>query len=291
VKRRFTLQPGVWPVHGWLGLGLIIIFWVLNWNLPGLRTHWGFFPLWLGYCLTVDALVFTRKGNSLLTRNPASYVGLFLISAPAWWLFEVINWRTQNWLYIGEEYFTDIEFFLLSTLSFSTVMPAVFGTAELTDTFHCIKRIKQGQQFTLRPAILFSLFAVGCLTLALLLIWPHYFFPFVWISVYLILDPINVWLGNRSLLRYVADGNWRPVFALWSGCIICGFFWEMWNYYSYPKWIYRIPFVDFLHIFEMPLLGYLGYLPFSMELFALYHLFMGLLKPGRGQDYIQILPD
>src|SRR5450759_1150472 len=68
-----------WPAHGWLGLALVGIFWSLNWALPGLRTHWAFFPLWLGYCITVDALVFWRKGNSLVTRNPRAYVGLFLI--------------------------------------------------------------------------------------------------------------------------------------------------------------------------------------------------------------------
>ena len=30
--------------------------WPLNWGLEGMRSHVGFFPLWLGYCLTVDAL-------------------------------------------------------------------------------------------------------------------------------------------------------------------------------------------------------------------------------------------
>ena len=289
--RRFTLQTGVWPAYGWLGLGLAIIFWILNWSIPGLRTHWGFFPLWLGYCLTVDALVFTRKGNSMLTRSPASYAGLFLISVPAWWLFEVINLRAQNWFYIGEQNFTDIDYFLLSTLSFSTVMPAVFGTAELAGTFNWIKRRKGGLMFKLKPASLFSIFTAGCLMLMLLLIWPDYFFPFVWISLYLIIDPLNVRIGNRSLLRYAADGNWRPIFSLWIGCLICGFFWEMWNFYSYPKWTYKIPFFDFLHVFEMPILGYLGYLPFSMELYALYHLVIGLIKPGGNQDYLQILPD
>ncbi|HJO32576.1 MAG TPA: hypothetical protein QGI62_00395, partial [Anaerolineales bacterium] len=34
---------GQWPTHGWLGLGLIAVFWPLNWALTGLRTHWGFF--------------------------------------------------------------------------------------------------------------------------------------------------------------------------------------------------------------------------------------------------------
>jgi len=53
------------------------------------------------------------------------------------------------------------------------------------------------------------------------------------------------------------------------GAVICGFFWEMWNYFSYPKWIYHTPGANFLHIFQMPLLGYGGYVPFAWELFAL----------------------
>lgn len=73
-----------WPVHGWLGLGIVAVFWALNWSLPGLRTHWAFFPLWLGYCLIIDALVVQRKGDSMLTRSPRAYVGLFLVSMPAW---------------------------------------------------------------------------------------------------------------------------------------------------------------------------------------------------------------
>ena len=64
----------------------------------------------------------------------------------------------------------------------------------------------------------------------------------------------------------------------------------MWNFYSYPKWLYRVPSVGFLHIFEMPLLGYGGYIPFSLELFALYHLVVGLLKRREGRDFVQIVP-
>jgi hypothetical protein len=43
----------------------------------------------------------------------------------------------------------------------------------------------------------------------------------------------------------------------------------MWNYWSWPKWIYHTPGVQFLHVFEMPLLGYGGYVPFALELFGL----------------------
>jgi len=65
------------------------------------------------------------------------------------------------------------------------------------------------------------------------------------------------------------EGNWRPIVSLSFGALICGFFWEMWNYYSWPKWIYHTPGTEFLHVFEMPLLGYAGYIPFALELYAL----------------------
>jgi hypothetical protein len=41
----------------------------------------------------------------------------------------------------------------------------------------------------------------------------------------------------------------------------------------------------------MPVLGYGGYIPFSLELFALYHLIAGLATRGRLQDYIELTPD
>jgi len=30
-------------------------------------------------------------------------------------------------------------------------------------------------------------------------------------------------------------------------------------------WIYSIPYIDRFHLFEMPILGYSGYLPFGLE--------------------------
>jgi hypothetical protein len=48
--------------------------------------------------------------------------------------------------------------------------------------------------------------------------------------------------------------------------------------------------VSFLHVFEMPLLGYLGYLPFALELCALYHFVAGLLSRRR-DAYLCVVPD
>ncbi len=192
------------PAHGWLGLALVAVFWTLNWRLSGPRTHWGFFPLWLGYCLAVDGLVLLRTGTSLLTRSWRKYIGLFLVSAPVWWLFEAVNWRLQNWHYQGGELFTPLQFWTWATLSFTTVIPAVFGSAELVASFGWLRRLGRGP--VLRPDLPTTrvFIIAGLAMFALMLVWPRLFFPFVWLSVYFILEPLNVWLGNHNL------AHWTP---------------------------------------------------------------------------------
>jgi hypothetical protein len=273
--------------HGWLGLALIIVFWILNWTLPGHRTHWGFFPLWVGYCLLIDALVFWRTGTSLLKRSLRQYVGLFLVSAPVWWIFELFNMRTQNWTYVGAEIFTPFEYAFWTTLSFTTVIPAVFGSAEFFASFDFVKRLQRGPVVGTDKRTTRLFFVTGWVMLVLLWAWPQVFFPFIWISLYFILEPVNVWLGNRSLAHRTQKGDWRPVIALWLGVLLTAFFWEMWNYYAYPKWVYHVPWGDWLHIFEMPLLGYGGYLPFALELYALYHWVRGVLG-DKETDYVKV---
>lgn len=271
------------PPHGWAGLALIVVFWALNWSLEGLRTHWGFFPLWLGYILLVDGLVYFRKGASPVTRSLAGFAAMFLISAPAWWLFELINYRTQNWVYIGREHFSDLAYALLASLSFSTVIPAVFVTAELIGTLDWVRNRESGKVLTLPPA---AMFALGTAMLAALIIWPRWFYPFVWLSVFFLIEPLNRRMGNPTLSSRISSGDWRPLIALALGGLICGFFWELWNYFSYPKWIYQIPFFGFGHIFEMPILGYGGYIPFAWELWAIYHLLSGALRKSGWQPSV-----
>ena len=129
------------PLHGYLGLVLVATFWYLNWTLPGLRTHWGFFPLWLGYCLSIDALTYRLKGDSLLTRDTRLYFLMFMVSIPFWWLFEALNVRARYWEYIPVDSFSDLAYALYCTLNFSIVLPAVFCTAQLFWTFSWLRRI------------------------------------------------------------------------------------------------------------------------------------------------------
>jgi hypothetical protein len=275
------------PPHGWMGLVLVFVFWYLNWTLPGTPTQWGFFPMWLGYCLAMDGLVLLRTGTSLLKRSWQRYIGLFLISAPVWWLFELLNLRTQNWIYLGTGVFTPPQYFFWTTLSFSTVIPAVFGSAELIASFGFLKPLRPGLVIGTDIRTTSAFFALGWIMLALMLAWPKVFFPFLWLSLYFILEPLNIWLGNRSLAAWTKNGDWRPVISLWLGVLLTAFFWEMWNYYSFPKWIYHVPWGNWLHIFEMPSLGYGGYLPFALELYALYHFVVGFFGDRRS-DYVRV---
>ena len=67
--------------------------------------------------------------------------------------------------------------------------------------------------------------------------------------------------------------------------LICGFFWEMWNFFSLARWNYAVPFVHRFQIFEMPLLGYAGYLPFGAECAVIADV---LIKRGVGNHLIRI---
>ena len=129
--KRLLRPTPVLATHGWVGVLVITLFWPLNWALPSLRTHLLFFPLWLGYVLAVDSLVLRRCGTSILSRSPRGFALLFVCSIPAWWLFEAFNWRTQNWYYLGDGQFGWLTYSVLTSVAFSTVMPAVFETAEL----------------------------------------------------------------------------------------------------------------------------------------------------------------
>ena len=115
-----------------------------------------------------------------------------------------------------------------------------------------------------------------------------FFYPLIWITVFFLIEPLNIVMKNRSLFQYTRERDWRPVAALCIGCLVCAFFWEMWNYFSYPKWYYYLPMVNFFHIFEMPLLGYIGYLPFSLELFSVYNFITGI-SGDRGNEYIKLV--
>jgi hypothetical protein len=266
------------PVHGILGLMLIAMAWPASWLQLYPLAEYSFFPLWLGYILLIDALVLRRKGTSLLARGPKAFLGMFLASVPLWWAFEGINYFTQNWQYFGASEYSALRYFLVASWHFSIVIPAVFETAELMGSLGLMKRFVQGPALPVSRIFLLVAMALGAASLASLVLWPHYAFSSSWLCLFLLLDPINYLRGRPSILAWLRRGDWRLVVALGGGALVCGWFWEMWNYWAYPKWQYTIPYLDFAHVFEMPLLGYGGYLPFGLEVYAVYHFLSGLVE-------------
>jgi hypothetical protein len=263
------------PPHLALGLGLVAFFWFASWTHLGALGEYAFFPLWLGYILTVDALVAIRKGTSLLTRAPREFLALFALSAPVWWIFEFHNYFLLNWHYLGARDLSFWEMLLIGTLDFSTVMPAVFETRELIGTGAWVERWHARAPLRVtRRGLWVTLYVAVCLFAGVLFL-PRYFFPFTWIWLFLFVDALNFLRGRASLIEQASRGDWRNIVTLALAGLVCGFFWEMWNIFAMPKWYYTVPFVNFAHIFEMPLLGYGGYIPFAWELYALYHFVRG----------------
>jgi hypothetical protein len=59
--------------------------------------------------------------------------------------------------------------------------------------------------------------------------------------------------------------------------LICGLMGEFWNYWAGSRWIYSVPFFGEWKVFEMPVLGFLGFPPFALECWVLYHLIQAVL--------------
>ena len=275
ISRKASLS--LLPFHGALGLTLIAVSWPASWLQVIPVGQYSFFPLWLGYILTVDALVLRRTGSSLLTRNLGAFLGMFLVSVPMWWVFEGINYSTQNWHYLGAEGYSKLRYVVVASWHFSIVVPAVFETAELVNSFESTNRFQRGPPMPISRRLLIGAILLGLLSLAALFVWPRYAFPATWSCLFLILDPINYLRGQPSVAARLRMGDWRVVVAMGVGALVCGWFWEMWNYWAFPKWHYTVPFLEYAHVFEMPLLGYGGYVPFGLEVYAAYHFLTSLV--------------
>jgi hypothetical protein len=135
---------------------------------------------------------------------------------------------------------------------------------------HIFDKQKLKKKHKLTKVGLYTIIASGIVSFFLHLAFPAFAFPLVWLSFFLILDPINYMHKQPSIIQHWKDRKLAIPFTLAVAGLIIGFFWEFWNYWAIPKWTYTIPYLGFLKIFEMPILGYLGYIPFAFEIYAMY---------------------
>ncbi len=248
---------------------------------------WYFPIIWFGYIFLIDAVIYKLKGHSLIMSRKEQFVKALILSALIWWLFEVINLKLGNWNY-GTLNLFNIRTLVKAIISFATVLPAIIETYELLKTFNLFNKYKLEKHHNITHSFLHLMTFIGIIMIALTLLWPKYFFPLIWFAFFFILDPINYLHSQPSIIGYWKSGNYKiPLILIVTG-IIMGVLWEFWNYYAVIKWYYEIPFVGFFKIFEMPILGYLGYGPFAFELFAMYYFVRSLHFPKTTHSFIEL---
>lgn len=261
--------------YGVLGI-LVILFVEINYFLKIEPFATWYFPIvWFGYIFIVDAIIYKIKHNSLLSNRRWDFIGLLVISALFWWIFEFFNLSAKNWAYEGIEAVTIKNFY--GTLAFSTVLPAFFETVELIRSVHLFDKFKLHKRHKITKTFLHTMMAIGFISFALVVFLPRYFYPLVWVTFFFLLDPINYMHKQQSIIQHLKDKKLTIPLSLLLAGIILGFFWEFWNYWAVPKWTYDVPFLEFFKIFEMPLLGYLGYFPFAFELYAMFFFVRSLM--------------
>jgi len=224
---------------------------------------WFYLFAWWSYILIVDGWVYRHRGESLMISYPGRFVFLSLWSVVFWSFFELFNFHLQNWRYTGLPLETPIRwggYFL----AFATVVPAILETSDLLDT--AFQRPVSVEPL-MQPGR-WACFSVGALCLMLPLFWPTLFYPLVWGAPIFLLDPVNELMGGQSLLSDWRSGTLRRLVLLMTAGFLCGFLWEFWNMFSGAHWTYHVPGLDGWKIFEMPVLGYLGFLPFAVSVFT-----------------------
>lgn len=229
------------------------------------------FPLfWYGYILLLDSLNYWLQGRSLISHRRREFWLMLPISAFYWYIFEGYNRIIQNWVYINTPPEEWIEI-TMKIVSFATVIPALYETTDLLGALSWASKWPRNRPLIPNnPAFVFLI--LGLLLSILPLLFPKLFFWSVWLGPFLLLDTINDRLGRPSILRDWRMGDLRRTTLFLTAGYICGFFWEFWNYWAYTKWIYTVPVPEMAHIFEMPILGFLGFGPFGLETFAFWTL-------------------
>jgi hypothetical protein len=271
VLEFFRARRRAFPAHGWLGLfALIACEYLMFHGIQPVATY--FTPLaWTSYILVADAAIYSITGQSRLHEEPRGLLKMAALSIPLWLIFEAYNQRLANWAYVGLPQ-PPLETWFGYVWSFATITPGIFMTAALIESFGWFKDDARPLRFSRATENTFI--AIGAAFLLIPLVVPApiaaYLFGLVWLGFLFLLDPINYRLGLPSFEGDLARGRRARLYSFLVAGWVCGWLWEFWNFWAAAGWIYTFPIGQQMKIFQMPAPGYLGFLVFALECFAMY---------------------
>jgi hypothetical protein len=230
---------------------------------------WFYVFAWYPTLVLLDATASRLDGKpSVLWRKSA--ISLFAWSPLIWLVFEAANFRLLNWYYVFLPH-PIVERWAGIILSFATVVPALLLAERTLAAAGVFARWERHplrvSTRDLRGAVVLGL-GMGALSLAL----PQIFFPLIWGAVFLIVDPIVYRLTpHHSLMGDLERGDWSRLCRLLLGGLGIGLVWETYNFWARGKWVYTVPWLEQLKLFEMPPFGFIGFPVFALEAWSMYH--------------------
>ena len=271
-------SKAAFPWWFWVGLVVNLTAWAIMWarfDWLGPLVHFTFVPLWWGFILVLDGIVYRRSGGkSILATDLRWMAGLVITSVLFWFLFEFYDYFVlENWYYPNHEIFSPLGYRIWFSLCYTTVWPAIFEFYFLLRTFKTMNtRWTGGRGITLSPTVAALILISGLLVTFGVGALPHVLFFGVWVG------PLILTTGALSLAGYwtpfhpVEKGDWTMIALFGISGFLNGIFWETWNGISHSTvnpvnpsfWRYEVPFIDVAKIFEMPVLGFVGYVPFGV---------------------------
>jgi hypothetical protein len=277
-------------IHLWIGLGFLVIFQIaLFMRLEPVTTYF-YSLIWWSYIVLIDGIIYRLRGNSLIVNRTRLFFLLIPWSVVIWLVFEGFNLVLKNWHYVGvpkEIIFRWPGYFV----AYGTVLPAILETRDLLSTLGIFEKSRL-TPIPVKDSWYRPLIIIGTLCLILSLLFPQYCFPLIWLGFIFLLEPFNHRTGRPSLLNDLKEGKIGNLYQLLLSGMICGLLWEFWNFWAVAKWIYTVPWVGQIKLFEMPVLGFFGFPPFAVECFVLVH-FLRLFESrpaGKKKIFWQAVP-
>jgi hypothetical protein len=229
---------------------------------------WYYSFAWWSYILFIDAWLRSRLEPATVLGNPEA-PRLMALSITIWVVFELYNFRLDNWHYLDIPPILAVRW-LGYAIAYATVLPGIFVTWRLIQV---LIPSRGRTKVHLPPSLPTALLWGGLVASLLPWIWPRYFFPLVWIGPTAVFAAINYRLGGEGILRELEGHGPAKLYRLLGAGAVCGFLWELWNFWARSKWAYEIPFLNQLRVFEMPLAGFFGFPPFALECHEMYWAF------------------